>query len=82
MTLDITMRKHSGVLAAFREHFVKTGLFPVEDSNAYGEAYELSNTSDFEMLGSIEREQAVAVINSAKQFVTRRGAYLKEKGDL
>ena len=57
-------------------------MFPVEDSVAYGEAFELNNTLDYEMLGSIEREEAVAVIKSAKQFVTRCDAYLKEKGDL
>lgn len=81
MTLDITRGKHSGVLAAFRENFVKAGLFPVEDSDAYGEAFELRNISDYDMLGSVEREQALAVIKNAKQFVTRSEVYIKEKGD-
>lgn len=79
MTLDITRGKHSGVLAAFREHFVKPGLFPVEDSNAYGEAFELRNISDYEMLGSVEREQAQAILKYANLFVDRCEAYLHEK---
>jgi len=41
LTLDLTRSKHSAVLAAFREHFVKPGIFPVQDSHAYGEAFEL-----------------------------------------
>jgi uncharacterized protein (UPF0332 family) len=45
------------------------------------EAFELRNISDYDMLGSIEREQALAVIKNAKQFVTRSDAYIKKKGD-
>lgn len=30
LALDMTRSKHAGVLAAFREHFVKPGLFPIE----------------------------------------------------
>ena len=54
--------------------------FSDKDSNAYGEAFELRNVSDYEMLGSIEREQALAVIKNAKQFVNQCDAYFKEKG--
>lgn len=33
-------------MAAFREHFVKPMTFTVEDSHAYGEAFELRNVVD------------------------------------
>ena len=80
LTMEITRSKHSGVLAAFREHYVKPGLFPAEDSIAYGEAFELRNISDYEMLGNIDRDQAIAVIENANQFVDRCNAFLKERG--
>ncbi|MBC8509746.1 MAG: HEPN domain-containing protein [Chloroflexi bacterium] len=82
LTLDITRSKHSGVLAAFREHFVKTGLFSVEYSNAYGEAFELRNISDYEMLGNVESNQAFITIENARQFIDRCISYLKKAGYL
>ncbi len=47
------------------------GLFPVEDSQAYGEAFELRNVTDYEMLGHADRDQAHTVVESAKRFVER-----------
>jgi uncharacterized protein (UPF0332 family) len=70
MTQDITRSKHVGVMAAFREYFVKTGDFPAEDSRAYGEAFESRNVADYEMLGK------------AEQFVERCAAFLAAKGYL
>ena len=51
LTRDITRSKHAGILAAFREQFVKPGDFPVEDSLAYGQAFEMRNVADYEQLG-------------------------------
>jgi uncharacterized protein (UPF0332 family) len=76
MTLNISRGKHSGVLAAFREIFVKTGLFPTEDSITFGEAFELRNTSDYDILGSIDLEDAQNVIQNAKDFLERCEEYL------
>jgi uncharacterized protein (UPF0332 family) len=82
MTLDLTRSKHSGVMAAFREHFVKTGLFSVEDSWAYGEAYELRNTTDYEMLGKADESEARTVVENAGRFIAHCETYLTAKGDL
>lgn len=35
-TKGIARSKHSGVIAAFREHFVKSGLIEVDYSSIYG----------------------------------------------
>jgi len=82
LTLDIVRSKHSGVLAAFREHFVKSDAFPVQDSHAYGEAFELRNVTDYEMLGKADRNLASAVVESASQFVDHCEAFLTTKGYL
>ncbi len=82
LTLDLTRSKHAGVLAAFREHFVKPGLFPVVDSYAYGEAFELRNVTDYETLGRAEEAQAQALVESATRFVERGASYLTTKGYL
>lgn len=82
LTLDLTRSKHSGVLATFRQHFVKTGIFPVRDSHSYGQAFELRNVTDYEMLGKASATQAHTIIEDAKQFVERCECYLSERGYL
>jgi uncharacterized protein (UPF0332 family) len=82
LNLETTRSKHSGILAAFREHLVKPGLFPVEDSIAYGEAFELRNIVDYEMLGTINPDQAIAVIENANQFIDRCNVFLEKGGSL
>jgi uncharacterized protein (UPF0332 family) len=76
LTLDITRSKHSGVLAAFREHFVRPGKFPVQDSRAYGKAFELRNVTDYEMLGRADSDQAQDIVEKANRFIARCETYL------
>jgi uncharacterized protein (UPF0332 family) len=82
LTLDMTRSKHTGVLAAFREQFVKSGAFPLKDSRAYGEAFELRNVTDYEMLGKADSMHAHDAVQSADRFVERCVRYLREKGYL
>jgi len=82
LTLDIFRSKHSGVLAAFREHFVKSAAFPVQDSRAYGEAFELRNVTDYETLGKADSDLARAVTENAGIFVDHCTAFLTMKGYL
>ncbi|MFQ5614769.1 MAG: HEPN domain-containing protein [Anaerolineae bacterium] len=79
LTLDLTRSKHAGVLAAFRQHFVKTGIFSVDDSRAYGEAFELRNVTDYEMLGKADEAQARAVVGKADRFLGQCQSYLTTK---
>jgi uncharacterized protein (UPF0332 family) len=76
LTLDITRSKHSGVLGAFRQYFVKPGIFPVQDSRAYGEAFELRNVTDYEMLGQADSDQAQDIVEKANRFLDRCETYL------
>lgn len=80
LTLDLTRSKHSGVMAAFREHFVKADLFPIEDSRAYGEAFEARNTTDYEMLGKADETQARTIVENAGRFIERCQFYLAVRG--
>jgi uncharacterized protein (UPF0332 family) len=82
LTLDITRSKHAGVLAAFREHCVKPSVFPVQDSHAYGEAFELRNVTDYEMLGKADRAQAYNIVEKASRFLEHCSTYLTTKGYL
>ncbi|MEA3340274.1 MAG: HEPN domain-containing protein, partial [Chloroflexota bacterium] len=82
LTLDLTRSKHSGVMVTFRQYFVKPGTFSVRDSHAYGEAFELRNITDYEMMGKADDAQAHAVVENATHFVERCETYLITKGYL
>ncbi len=82
LTKDLTRSRHSGVLAAFRRYFVREAIFPVQDSNAYGEAFELRNVADYEMLGTADKAQARTVMENAARFVEDCESYLSGRGYL
>lgn len=82
LTLDLTRSKHSGVMSAFREHFVKPGTFSVQDSDAYGLAFQLRNVTDYQMVGKADKAQAHIVLENAKRFVEHAETYLTAKSYL
>jgi hypothetical protein len=69
-------------MSAFREHFVRTGIFAVEDSDAYGTAFQLRNITDYRMVGKADEADARAVVESASRFTNHCEIYLLEKGYL
>lgn len=48
MTQSVTRSKHSGVVAAFRRLFVKSGLIEVEYSEIYGRVMDDRHISDYD----------------------------------
>jgi len=58
LTKDISRSKHSGVVAAFRRHFVKPGLIEPEYSDLYGDVMDARVDSDYEM--TFEADQTTA----------------------
>ena len=69
-------------MTAFRQYFVKTDVFPVQDSHAYGEAFELRNVTGYEILGKADGTQAHTTVENATRFVERCETYLITKGYL
>ena len=80
LTEDIIRSKHSAVLSAFRENFVKPGKIEKRYSDAFGEAFEVRQISDYDLAASIEIEQASKILSYAKAFVKRIIDYLEESG--
>jgi uncharacterized protein len=80
LTHDITRRKHSGVLSAFREHFVRPGIIEPEYSDIYGEAFDARQISDYDMTGVLEPAEAAKTLMNARKFVARIEAYMAEVG--
>lgn len=77
---DISRSKHSGVIAAFRQNFVKTGLIEAKYSDIYGDVMEARIDSDYDMAFEADRTTAKEKLEDARQFVGRVIQYLQEKG--
>ena len=68
--------KHTGVIAAFREYFVKPGLIEPEYSDIYGAVMDARMDSDYEMVFEADRDVAQKAIFDARRFVERIENYL------
>jgi uncharacterized protein (UPF0332 family) len=79
-TAGLVRSKRSGVIAAFRQHFVKPGLIEVEYSRIYERVMDDRHTSDYDVEASIEPERTVTDLEDARRFVDRVEQYLKGEG--
>jgi uncharacterized protein len=79
LTRNITRAKHSGVVSAFREQFVKTGLIETEYSDLYGTVMESRINSDYEVTLMADSATAEKALDAAERFLQRAGSYLREQ---
>lgn len=75
---DITRSKHTGVISAFGEHFVKAGIIEVEYAKMLGHAYNARIGSDYDIMFVPDRLLAEEVIDNAKRFVRRTEELLEQ----
>jgi len=61
--------KHSAVLAAFRQHFIKTGEFDKKWSDDYEFIMDSRHTADYALHDSLEKEDVVLVLAKAREFI-------------
>jgi uncharacterized protein (UPF0332 family) len=66
-TKGLERSKHSGVIAAFRHHFVKTGLVPAEYSDFYGAAMQDRHAGDYGLV-PLSEELARRDLERAERF--------------
>jgi len=69
-------KKHSGVMAAFRQRYIKTGIFPTEFSNVIGDAFIIRGRSDYEDFYVISKEEVIKQLENARTFLAAVEAYL------
>ena len=74
--------KHSGVIAAFRQHFIKTGLIEAEYSDIYGAVMEDRAEGDYNLEFETDSDQAERDMARAQRFVARVEHALQEIGIL
>lgn len=76
----ISRSKHSAVLAAFGEHFAKTGLIEADYAKSFGYAFDARLDSDYDIAFATDRTLAEGVLHEAGRFVQRCQQYLREAG--
>ena len=76
LTKNLTFSKHTAVISAFNEHFLKTGEFPKEFSKLVTRLFRNRQIGDYEFDVSIEKHQAEEDISSAQQIVESVQKYL------
>lgn len=75
LTREVRRSKHSGVLAAFQEQFVKTGEIPARFFYLLRNGFEDRAEGDYGF-AEIDRSQAEAAVEAARQFVDELGPRL------
>ena len=70
LTKNLTFSSHKGVISAFGEHFVKTGLLPREMGRELNRAFEKRQLSDYEYTSLISSEEAEKILDSGRHFIS------------
>jgi uncharacterized protein (UPF0332 family) len=79
VTKGISQGKHSGVISAFRQYFIKTGLIAPEYSMIYGRLMEGRHVSNYELGSSVTRDNAQSNLANAEEFVLEVQRWLKQE---
>ncbi|MDL1912239.1 HEPN domain-containing protein [Chloroflexi bacterium CFX6] len=78
-TRDLSFGKHSGVISAFRQHFIKTGEFDAKWSGVYARIMSHRQSGDYDINVRVEREQAAGDISDAQAFVEEVEQWLRKQ---
>ena len=65
----LSFSKHSAVIAAFGQHFVKTGRVPQEFHRYLIEGEDSRNVGDYDIASGLNKEEALEQIDHADRFL-------------
>lgn len=71
--------KHSAVLAAFRQHFIKTGEFDKKWSDDYEFIMDSRHTADYALYDSVDKRDAISVLAKAQGFIEEVKQWLQKR---
>jgi len=77
MTKNLKFSSHKGVISAFGQHFVKTGLFPNEIRRKLQKAFDERQRSDYSFQPGVNQEDARPILLDAREFVAQVKKYLQ-----
>ena len=80
LALDsLDFKKHSSVIARFRELYIKTSIFSVEMSDAIGNAFNIRGNADYADFFIISKEEVRAQLEQAIKFVDEAAKYIESQ---
>lgn len=79
LTKGLSFSSHKGVISAFGEHFIKTGIFSKEMGRELNRAFEKRQLGDYEHTFVISKEEAEEMLISGNKFVKKMVQRLKEE---
>jgi uncharacterized protein (UPF0332 family) len=74
--------KHSGVLAYFNQHFIKTGLLSEDLGRAVNKAFDLRQRADYREQIVIAHDQVAPFLDEASRFLNAARDHLKNTGGI
>ncbi len=77
LTKGLSFSSHKGVISAFGEHFVKTGIFPKEMGREFNRAFEKRQIGDYDYTFVISNEDAEYLLRTGKEFVDTIAQWLE-----
>ena len=69
-------KKHSGVISAFRQRYIKTGVFEPFFSDVVRNAFIVRNRCDYEDFFVVSKSEVEKQIDNARQFLEAVEAYI------
>ena len=73
-------KKHSGVVAYFQEHYIKSEIFDKEFSYAIKNAFLVRQESDYEDFYVVSKSEAIEQLENAKLFIAAVDKYVSSLG--
>jgi len=68
-TRQLDSSRHSGVIALFQEHFVRTGLIPTDTARALPRTFEKRQTSDYGDFSEPASEEVLSLREQVRGFI-------------
>lgn len=75
-------KKHSGIIAKFRELYLKTELFDKSVSSAISSLFRVRSSSDYDDFYIVSKQEAHEQFENAKMIVNLIAEHLKNKKDV
>ncbi len=79
LTKGLSFSSHKGVISAFGEHFIKTGIFEKSFGRELNRAFEKRQVGDYGYTFVIEPDEADALLKSGTEFVNSVADWLKKQ---
>lgn len=75
----ISVRTHSGIITQFSQHFVKTGMVPIEKGSLLARLFQLRQKADYNCAYDISDEEVKSLIAPVHLFIAEISKMIDNK---